>query len=132
MLTTRDLMLDKPKSVAPDAPVKEARSLMKSEGYMQLPVLQRERLVGIITVRDLCISAHYPIESSMTVGDCMTADPITVTPETPVFRTAQMLSTYKFGALPVVDGGKLVGLITTRLLLAYFASKWDGGRNQSV
>lgn len=118
-------MLKNPKSIAPDAPVKEARFLMESEGTMQLPVLQRDRLVGIITVRDLCISAHDPNESIMTVGDCMTADPITVTPETPVFRTAQMLSTYKFGALPVVDGEKLVGLITTSLLLSYFASKWD-------
>ena len=118
-------MLDNPKSVAPDVSVKEARLLMESEGYMQLPVLQQGRLVGIITDRDLCISAHYPIESTMTVEDCMTADPITVTPETPVYRTAQMLSTYKFGALPVVDGEQLVGLITTSLLLAYFASKWD-------
>jgi CBS domain-containing protein len=125
MLTTRDLMLDNPKSVAPDAPVKEARLLMESEGYMQLPVLQQGRLVGIITDRDLCISARYQIESNKTVEDCMTANPITVTPETPVLRAAQMLSTYKFGALPVVDGGKLVGLITTSLLLAYFANKWD-------
>ena len=132
MLTTRELMLDNPKSVAPNASVKEARLLMESEGYMQLPVLHQGRLVGIITDRDLCISARYPIESTMTVEDCMTADPITVTPETPVFRTAQMLSTYKFGALPVVDGGKLVGLITTSLLLAYFASKWDRRRDQSV
>jgi len=121
MLTTRDLMLDNPKSVASDAPVEEARLLMKSEGYKQLPVLQQGRLVGIITDRDLCLSVRYSIESDMIVKDCMTADPITVTPETPVFRTAQMLSAYKFGALPVVDGEKLVGLITTSLLLAYFA-----------
>lgn len=127
MLTTRDLMLDNPKSVAPEAPVMEARALMNSEGYMQLPVLRNGRLVGIITDRDLCFSIHSPAGSGKTVEECMTADPITVTPETPVFRTAQMLSTYKFGALPVVNGDELVGLITTSLLLAYFASKWDKG-----
>ena len=105
---------------------------MQSKGYKQLPVLQQGKLVGIITERDLCISVHSPIKGDMTVGECMTADPITVTPETPIFRTAQMLSTYKFGALPVVNGEELVGLITTSLLLAYFASKWDNGSTRSV
>ena len=125
MLNTSDLMLNNPKSVAPDTSVQDAKSLMESEQVMQLPVLQQDRLIGIITERDLCLSIHSPNKNDLTVGDCMTADPITVTPETPVFRTAQMLSTYKFGALPVVNGNKLVGLITTNLLLAYFASKWD-------
>ena len=125
MLTTKDLMLDNPKSVTPELSVREARLLMEMEGIMQLPVLQHGKLVGIITDRDLCLSIHSPNESTMRVEHCMTADPMTVTPDTPVYRTAQMLSTYKFGALPVVDGEELVGLITTSLLLAYFASKWD-------
>lgn len=132
MLTTREVMLHNPKSAAPNTPVAEVRSLMESEGYKQLPVLQQGKLVGIITERDLCISVHSPIKSDMTVGDCMTGDPITVTPETPIFRTAQMLSTYKFGALPVVEGEKLVGLITASLLLSYFASKWDNDSTRSV
>ena len=125
MLTTKDIMLDKPHSAAPDTAVAEARSLMESEGYKELPVTEQGRLVGIVTKRDLCIKVHSLNLNDMTVGDCMTADPLTVTPDTPIFRTAEMLSTYKFGALPVVEGEKLVGLITAGLLLAYFASKWD-------
>jgi len=125
MLTPRDLMRANPISDAPDTPVKVARQLMESEEQMQLPVLQKGRLAGIITARDLCLTVHSPLEKDMTVQDCMTSDPITVAPETPIFRAAQMLSTYKFGALPVVDGEKLVGLITTSMLLAYFARKWD-------
>ncbi len=93
---------------------------------MQLAVVHENSLIGIITARDLCLSLHSTHESELTVHDCMTADPITVTPETPVYRTAQMLSTYKFGALPVIDGKAVVGMITTSLLLRYFASKWDG------
>jgi len=123
MITTKDLMLQNPISVEPDTPVRRARQIMESEGVMQLPVLSQGRLVGIITERDLCLAVHSPSESELTVGDCMTADPITVTSGTPIFRTAQMLSTYKYSALPVVDDDKLVGLITTSLLLAYFASK---------
>jgi len=123
MLTTKDLMLENPPSVEPDIPVKRARQLMESEGTMQLPVLLQGKLVGIITDRDLCLAIHSPDDCNVTVGECMTADPVTVTPGTPILRTAQMLSTYKYGALPVVDGEKLVGLITTSLLLAFFASK---------
>jgi acetoin utilization protein AcuB len=52
----------------------------------------------------------------------MTPNPITVSPETPAYRAAEMLSIYKFGALPVVDNEKLVGIITVTDFLDYFAS----------
>lgn len=93
---------------------------------MQLAVVHENCLIGIITDRDLCLSLHTTHASELTVQDCMTADPITVTPETPIYRTAQMLSTYKFGALPVTESNALVGMITASQLLRYFASKWDG------
>lgn len=115
-------MVANPISVSPDTPIKEARLLMEAAGTLQLPVLHQDKLVGIITDRDICVAIHAPVLTDQVVADFMTADPITVTPETPVYRTAQMLSAYKFGALPVVDGDKLVGLITSNLLLAYFAS----------
>lgn len=95
---------------------------METENTMQLPVLQQDKLIGIITDRDLCMAIHTTKQTDKIVADYMTSDPITVAPETPVYRTAQILSAYKFGALPVVDGDKLVGLITSSLLLAYFVS----------
>ena len=98
---------------------------MESEGMIQLPVLQEDRLVGIITDHDICLAIHAPFESDQNVADFMTTDPITVAPETPIYRAAEILSAYKFGALPVVEGDKLVGLITSGLLLAYFASNLD-------
>ena len=122
MLTTNKLMMINPKSVSPVTPIKEARLLMEAEGTLQLPVIKQDKLVGIITDRDICLAIHAPVTSEQIVADFMTADPITVAPETPVFRTAQMLAAYKFGALPVVDGDELVGLITSSLLLAYFAN----------
>jgi CBS domain-containing protein len=51
----------------------------------------------------------------------MTAGPITVTPNTPAWRAAQMLSIYKFGALPVVDGEMVVGIISVTDFLDCFA-----------
>ena len=125
MLTTEKLMLVNPKSVTPEAPIKDAMLLMETESMMQLPVLLHERLVGIITDRDICVAIYTPTVSNKIVADYMTADPVTVSPDTPIFRTAQILSTYKFGALPVVEGDKLAGLITSSMLLAHFANNFD-------
>ena len=52
----------------------------------------------------------------------MTANPMSVTPETPAYSAAKMLSLYKFGAMPVVDDGILVGIITVTDFLDYFAA----------
>jgi CBS domain-containing protein len=53
----------------------------------------------------------------------MTPDPVTVSPDTPAYRAAEMLSAYKFGALPVVSGGELVGIITVTDFLDRFAAQ---------
>lgn len=125
MLTTEKLMLANPKSVSPETTIAEARLMMEAEGILQLPVLDEDKLVGIITDRDLCVAIHSPAVHQKLVLDFMTADPITVSPDTPIFRAAQIMSTYKFGALPVVAEEKLIGLITSNQLLAYFASKLE-------
>jgi CBS domain-containing protein len=125
MLTTKDLMLSEPQTVTLFTPVQDVISLMKSRGIMQVLVVNGDRLEGIITDRDLCLIIHAPNLHDMTAQDCMTARPVTVTPHTPLYRAAKMLTTYKFSALPVVQGDRLVGIITTRHFLCYFASKWD-------
>ena len=125
MLTTKQLMLVNPISVSPTTPISEVRQLMESEGARQLTVLQDGKLVGIITDRDLCMAIHEYVQSSKVVADCMTPDPLTVSPDTPIYRAAQIMSTYKFSALPVIENERLVGLITSSLLLGYFASNLE-------
>ena len=118
-------MLTEPEKVAPLTPVQDVISLMKSKGIIQVLVVNGDRLEGIITDRDLCLIIHSPNLHAMTAQDCMTAGPVTVTPHTPLYRAAQILNAYKFSALPVVQGDKLVGIITTRHFLSYFANKWE-------
>jgi CBS domain-containing membrane protein len=125
MLTTKDLMLTEPERVTRFTPVQDVISLMKSSGNMQVLVVDGERLEGIITARDLCHIIYSPNLHDMTAQDCMTARPVTVAPHTPLYRAAEVLNAYKFSALPVVQGDKLVGIITARHFLGYCASKWD-------
>jgi acetoin utilization protein AcuB len=133
MLTVNDLMTITPVSVMPETPLSQVIELLKAEGCRQLPVVDRGHLVGIITDRDIRLVLNSPMVlhgrwqdeellSKVTAGSCMTTNPMVVTPDTPAYRAASMLSIYKFGALPVVDGEVLVGIITVTDFLDYFAA----------
>ncbi|MEW5986354.1 MAG: CBS domain-containing protein [Chloroflexota bacterium] len=134
MLTVNDLMTVNPRVVTPDTPLRVVVELMQTEGCRQLPVLNGEgALVGIITDRDVRLAMNSPIvlrerwqdESLLetaTVESCMTPNPITVAPDAPAYQAAEMLSAYKFGALPVVDKGVLVGIISVTDFLDRFAT----------
>lgn len=134
MLTVNDLMTVIPNTVTPQTTLRRVIELMKSQACRQFPVLSNGRLVGIITDRDVRLVMNSPlvmhgrwqdeeILDKMTAESCMTPNPMTVTPETPAYQAANMLSIYKFGALPVVDNGTLVGIITVTDFLNYFATQ---------
>ena len=135
MLTVSDLMTVNPDTVASDTPLREVIDLMKIECCRQLPVVDATgRLAGIITDRDVRLAVNSPIVlhgrwqdeeliDTATANNCMTPDPITVSSTVPAYRAAEMLSAYKFGALPVVDNDELVGIITVTDFLDRFASQ---------
>jgi acetoin utilization protein AcuB len=134
MLTVNDLMTVIPNTVTPDTPLRQVIEVMKTEGCRQLPVLENGRIVGIITDRDIRLVMNSPIVlhgrwqdeellDKVTAESCMTPNPMTVSPETPAYRAAGMLSIYKFGALPVVDDDVLVGIVTVTDFLDFFAAE---------
>lgn len=133
MLIVNDLMTAIPYTVAADTPLRHVIELMKTEGCRQLPVLKDGNLIGIVTDRDIrlvmnspmVLHGHWQDEELLDKAiaeSCMTANPMTVGPDTPAYQAARMLSLYKFGALPVVDDGVLVGIITVTDLLENFAA----------
>ena len=140
MLTVSDLMTAEPDAVAPDTNLRDVISLMSRQCCRQLPVVDSDgRLVGIITDRDVRLVMNSPIVlrgrwqdeellERATAESCMTPDPITVQPDEPAYRAAEMLSAYKFGALPVVYEGELVGIITVTDFLDRFAAAKSGAR----
>ncbi len=134
MLTVNDLMTIIPNTVTPDSKLRQVIELMKSQNCRQLPVLENGKLVGIITDRDIRLVMNSPlvlhgrwqdeeILDQVTADTCMTPNPMTVSPDTPAYRAANMLSIYKFGALPVVEGDELVGIVTVTDYLDYFAAQ---------
>ncbi len=103
-------------TVDPDQSPGEARKLLQRHRIRQLPVLRKQRLVGIITDRDLR-SAPATTE---TVAEVMTTKPAVISPDASVDEAARLLRTRKFGALPVIDGAKLVGILTASDVLDAF------------
>lgn len=111
--------------------VKKAFELMKSKKIRHIPVLDGGKLVGIITNTDLrqvlipsksegAEQTYYFTSKFSTVGEIMTKGTITVTPQTDVEEAATLLQHYKIGGLPVVEGDKLVGMITGTDILKVF------------
>ena len=120
-----------PFTITSEDSLKTAIDLLQKRNIRELPVVDEGGLVGIVTDRDLReISPSYPVFrdleeigyylQSLKVSSAMTVDPVVTTPDTPLVEAARILQTYRFGSLPVVDKGRLVGLISATDVLAAF------------
>jgi len=122
-MRVRELMTAKPITVDPETPMLEARQRMVAERIRHLVVVENARVVGIVTDRDIRLNLPSPATSlsvweinyllaQLTVGGVMSAAVIVVDPDRPVAEAARIMVDHKIGALPVVDEGRLVGIIT--------------------
>jgi len=116
-------MKENPVTVTPDTLVIDAKKIMKEHGFRRLPVLEGKKLVGIVTLNNLreaqpsaatSLSIHELnyLLAKMTVADIMTRKVITCPPDITLEKAALLGTKHKIGALPVVDEGRLVGIIT--------------------
>lgn len=130
-MKVRELMTREPLSVTVDTPVVEARRLMLEHRIRHLLVKDGGRLAGIVTDRDIRLNLPSPATSlsiwevnyllaRMTVASVMTSTVITVDPNRDVAEAARIMLDHKIGALPVVDGGMVVGIMTETDILRAF------------
>ena len=91
------------------------RTIMQAEGFKHLPVVETKRVLGVITDRD--VRQHAAHLDETLVETAMTADPVTVSPDTTIEEAASVMLVRRIGCLPVVQSGGLVGIITTTDLL---------------
>ena len=118
MLQVTTYMTRRPVTVAPRDTLLDAQEKMIAGGFRRLPVVEGDRLVGILTDRDLGPHSGHLRETRVTAA--MTENPLTITPATPLEAAARRMLDTKLDSLPVVEDGKLVGIITTTDILKAF------------
>ncbi|MEA3509403.1 MAG: CBS domain-containing protein [candidate division NC10 bacterium] len=117
---------------SPSGSVRAAWGLLREHQIRHLPVVEDGRLVGIITDRDIRLvfpsaltSVHreedpYDALEKVTVKEIMTERVVTVAPEASIADATRLLLEKRIGGLPVVEGDRLVGMITKDDILAAF------------
>ena len=116
-------MTKNPFTVSPDGTIAEAMEIMRSNNVRRIPVLKGGRLVGIVTERKLLEVSPSPatslsvfeinyLLSKTKIQDVMTKNVITVNPDTLIEEAAVLMRDNDIGALPVLEDGVLVGIIT--------------------
>jgi acetoin utilization protein AcuB len=120
----RDIMTWDVVTVSSDTPIMEARKIMTAHNIRRLPVVDKGKLVGMISRDGITRASPSPATSlsvweinyllaKMTVKDIMSKNLVTVTPDMTVESAVALAQNKGVGALPVLDGGTLVGIVTT-------------------
>ena len=114
-MKVRELMTTEPITVETKATLGEVATLMKQQDCGSIPVVEGRRLVGIVTDRDIVVRgvAAGKDPKTQTVSEVMSADPVTVGPDDDVTDAEKKMADRQIRRLPVVEGGRLVGIIVT-------------------
>ena len=139
----KDIMTKDPMTVDSETSVDEAKRTMKENNIRRLPVVDKGKLVGMVTERMILevspspatslsiYELHYLI-SKMKVKDIMVRNPITISSDT-TFKEALLLGQEKrIGAFPVVDNEKVVGIVTESDLVRFITNIWGAKEEAST
>jgi CBS domain-containing protein len=101
-------------TIAADATVADAVRLLGERRIGALPIVEGERVAGIMSERDViyCLKDHGPEVLDWPVSRVMSAPAITVDPSTPVMSALALITQRRVRHLPVVSGGRLVGIVS--------------------
>ena len=116
MTQIRDVMTSNPTTCEPQASVVDAAKVMAQEDVGSIPIVESNRLVGVVTDRDIVIRvvAEGRDPQSVTVGDVASRDLVTVSPDDDLDRALQLMAENQVRRLPIVEGDKLVGIVAQR------------------
>ncbi|HEY74855.1 MAG TPA: CBS domain-containing protein [Thermoflexia bacterium] len=138
-MLVRDRMTSNPVTVTPDTSVKEALELLRNNPFRHLPIVDEEgKLVGITTEKSLVYASpasdvslsifevNYLL-SRMRVEQVMAKEVVTVPPDLPLEEAARVMIDHQIGCLPVVEEGRLVGIISDTDIFRVFVEGLGGG-----
>jgi acetoin utilization protein AcuB len=129
-------------AVSPDSSINDVLAMFKKEHIRRAPVVKDGQLVGIVSERDLLNASPSSVTtlsiwelnyliSKVKIKNVMTIKVITVNKDTPIEEAARIMADKKIGGLPVMDGDKVVGMITETDLFKIFLELM-GARDKGV
>ena len=137
------MMTKNPVTVDSETLVMDAQKIMKENNVRRLPVVDKGKLLGIVTKHDILEASPSPatslsvhelnyLLSKMKVKEIMKKNPLTLTPDTPFEEALKIGQEKKIGSFPVVENGKLVGIATesdiVRFLTRALGVREEGSR----
>ncbi len=114
-----DLMRPQVITIAPEASMAEAFSLMSRHDLHHLVVTEGSQVLGVLAASDVASLDRRELPL-LPVRDCMSRHVVTVSPDTSLKHAAELMQRHHFECLPVCQGGELVGIVTIDDLLAVF------------
>lgn len=115
-MLVRDIMTSPAVAISPELTLEEAYRLLQEKDIRHLPVVDSGRLVGVITDRDLRLAtsslSRSPFPAGSRVAEVMRGEPMTADASDAVEDAAARMRERKIGCLPVVEDGRLIGIIT--------------------
>ena len=112
-MNVSEVMTREPETLPPTATCGEAATLMKQEDCGSIPIVDGGRLLGIVTDRDIVIRAVAAGKDPKTtpVSAVMSADPVTVSPDSSTAEASRIMAERQIRRLPVVSEGRLAGIV---------------------
>jgi len=110
-VTVGDMMSSPVTTVPPTLPLGEVITMMYTSKHLGFPVVDRDTLIGMVTLADVNRTSSIDREA-MQVRDIMTHNPVTLPPDAPVIEALRIMSARNFGRIPVVQDGKILGIVT--------------------
>ena len=133
-MKVRDIMTSAVAYAAPDTNLADIAVLMRDENVGAIPVLDDEMLVGIVTDRDIVVRciADGKDAAECTAEDVITENLETVEPDDDVEEASQIMARRQIRRLPVVEDGKLVGMLSLGDIAVKHSDETAGDALESV
>jgi len=113
-LLVRHVMTEEPKAARPDMTAADAAGLMRTFDVGAIPLVEDDRLVGLVTDRDLVVRAlaHRADPAQVRLGEIATTATVTISPDAQLSEARDLMAERRVRRLPVTKDGRLVGMVS--------------------